>query len=381
MKKSVFKWMYWIHGWLGLILGVFLTVLGITGSLLAFLPELEVAEAPKLMAVKPSEGWISPGKVLTEVARAYPDYRLFLLVLPIEQTMPYRVYVADSKGELFRASVNEYTGEILGLLPEAKRSTAWLGNLHTTFFLGPWGYVIGAIFSITLVISAVTGFYVHLKIIRGMFQKTRGKKGLRLLFSDWHRLISLASLVLTLVLAVTAVYLGFSRFSAATHPQKAPPAASGQAHMVLPPLSIETYLNAAAEVFPQKRPEVIVFSPAPGGPLAIETREHERKFFRTFSQVMLDSKTGAVLGQYDALHAGYRPKLQGVMLALHIGDFGGLPVKIIYCITGLTPGFLTVTGFVMWLKRKRLLAQKAEAHALSRPRVQEHLQSMTGNRI
>src|SRR2546429_493796 len=109
MKKSVFKWMYWIHGWLGLILGVFLTVLGITGSLHAFLPELEVAEAPKLMAVKPSQGWISPGKVLTEVARAYPDYRLFLLVLPIEQTMPYRVYVADSKGELFRVSVNEYT--------------------------------------------------------------------------------------------------------------------------------------------------------------------------------------------------------------------------------------------------------------------------------
>lgn len=342
---------------MGLIVGVFLTVLGITGSLLAFLPELEVAESPTTMMVEPATGWTSPDTVLATIARKYPTYRLFLLVLPLEPTMPYRVYVADRAGDIFRVTLNQYTGAVLGIFPEVKRPTAWLGNLHTNLFLGRWGYIVGAVFSFTLVLSAVTGFYVHLKIIRTMFQKTRGTKGLRLFFSDWHRLIGLASLALTVVLAATAVYLSIDRFSMPMHPQKLPPATREAERMLLPPVSIQTYLNRAADTFPDKQPEVVVFPLAPGGPIAVQTREHDRKFFRSFSQVLLDPTTASVMGSFDALHGGYRPKLNGTILALHIGDFGGFFVKLIYCIIGLTPGFLSISGFIMWQKRRRLLAR------------------------
>ncbi len=37
---------------------------------------------------------------------------------------------------------------------------------------------------------------------------------------------------------------------------------------------------------------------------------------------------------------------------LHYGTFGGLPVKILWCIGGLAPGILSITGFLMWYKRK-----------------------------
>ena len=37
---------------------------------------------------------------------------------------------------------------------------------------------------------------------------------------------------------------------------------------------------------------------------------------------------------------------------LHYGTFGGLPVKILWCIGGLAPGILSITGCLMWYKRK-----------------------------
>src|SRR6266403_5847988 len=211
MEKPVFKWMYLVHQWSGLILGVFLTILGLSGAFLALLPQLEAFENPAMMVVWPAKGWVPPGKAVEEVARKYPRFRLMLLLLPTEPTLPYKMYLTNPENKLFRVTVHEYSGEILGILPDSKRFSGWVGDLHAHLFLGLWGSVVGACLSAVLVLSIVTGFYVHLVMRGAMFEKGRRNKSLRLLFSDWHRVVSLASLALNLVLAVTGAFLGFER--------------------------------------------------------------------------------------------------------------------------------------------------------------------------
>ncbi len=39
--------------------------------------------------------------------------------------------------------------------------------------------------------------------------------------------------------------------------------------------------------------------------------------------------------------------------ALHFGDFGGLPLKVLYALLGLTSGFLSISGFVVFLFRRK----------------------------
>lgn len=356
MSKLVFKWMYWSHEWLGLVLGVFLLILGLTGSFLALLPQLEAFENPRLNVVAPSSRWVPPGKAIEAVAKTYPHYRLLMLLLPTSPTLPYKLYVLNAQDELFHVSVNEYSGEVLGILPDKRRFSGWIGDLHAHLFIGLWGSVVGAVLSILLVVSIITGFYVHLVMPRPMFDKRRTRKSLRMQLSDWHRVISLASLALNLVLAISAAFLGFERLPAAMAQKKTSVPRLSQSDMFLPPLPLDVYLRRASEVFPEKEPEIVTFPPLPGAPLSVLTREPYRKFFRTYSQVTFNAKTGAVIKTFDALSSGYRPKLHGVMLALHIGDFGGLPVRIIYCIIGLTPGVLCITGFIMWIKRRALFA-------------------------
>ncbi|MEO8174483.1 MAG: PepSY-associated TM helix domain-containing protein, partial [Sediminibacterium sp.] len=38
---------------------------------------------------------------------------------------------------------------------------------------------------------------------------------------------------------------------------------------------------------------------------------------------------------------------------VHFGKYGGLPVKILYSLFGLSSGFLSITGFLLWLKRRK----------------------------
>ena len=38
---------------------------------------------------------------------------------------------------------------------------------------------------------------------------------------------------------------------------------------------------------------------------------------------------------------------------VHFGKYGGLPVKILYSLFGLSSGLLSITGFLLWLKRRK----------------------------
>jgi hypothetical protein len=38
---------------------------------------------------------------------------------------------------------------------------------------------------------------------------------------------------------------------------------------------------------------------------------------------------------------------------VHYGKYGGLPIKILYALLGLSGAFLSITGFILWIKRKK----------------------------
>ena len=41
----------------------------------------------------------------------------------------------------------------------------------------------------------------------------------------------------------------------------------------------------------------------------------------------------------------------GWVAPLHVGSFGGLGVRLVWCVLGLSPPVLFVTGFIMWWSR------------------------------
>jgi uncharacterized iron-regulated membrane protein len=69
------------------------------------------------------------------------------------------------------------------------------------------------------------------------------------------------------------------------------------------------------------------------------------------NKLMLDKVSGREVARYDVRQGTLGGKFYFLQEALHFGDFGGLLLKLVYCLFALTSGILSITGFVIYLKR------------------------------
>ena len=53
------------------------------------------------------------------------------------------------------------------------------------------------------------------------------------------------------------------------------------------------------------------------------------------------------------------------MEPLHFGDFAGMWLKVAYCLLGATSGFLAISGFVLWMLKRRHRRRVAPAIRLA----------------
>lgn len=74
------------------------------------------------------------------------------------------------------------------------------------------------------------------------------------------------------------------------------------------------------------------------------------------SYVMFDPLSGKVMEATDITKASFPENLTATFWQLHIGDYGGDVIKILYVIGGLMPGALSLAGYVLWWKRKKMYA-------------------------
>jgi uncharacterized iron-regulated membrane protein len=76
---------------------------------------------------------------------------------------------------------------------------------------------------------------------------------------------------------------------------------------------------------------------------------HSRKFA---DAVFLDS-TGAVARTafVDQVNAGDRYDI--INSQMHMGRYGGWPVKVLYAVLGLSGGILSITGALLWMRKKQ----------------------------
>jgi uncharacterized iron-regulated membrane protein len=82
---------------------------------------------------------------------------------------------------------------------------------------------------------------------------------------------------------------------------------------------------------------------------------HSAIGFWAFGLVFMWATTGAYLvfpKPFDKLldFFPFAPLLTnvGIFHTIHVGDFGGWPVKALWVVLGLAPPVLFVTGFIMW---------------------------------
>src|SRR5436305_1159148 len=121
MRRLLFK----LHLYVALIAGVFILILGLTGSIMAFEQEIDHVLHWKLTYVTPQSRALSLREIAGIVTRAFPGEEVRGYGISTSPGIGYQV--ATRKRTVF---VNQYTGDILGTLSGPDPVSTFLGTVH-----------------------------------------------------------------------------------------------------------------------------------------------------------------------------------------------------------------------------------------------------------
>lgn len=359
--KSTYRKLFNLHSWFGLITGIFLLVLGITGSILVYRIELNQWLYDPLMESSVTSHGVTLDSLYHALALRYDHLRgIALISNPEEKNHVYefRVYTSDYKLhtiDLMGVIVDPHTGKILreGYYRDFQKFPVnWIFSFHYSLMLGNPGMFVTAIFGLTMLLSLVTGAVIYRKYIWKVltFRVAIKRKNWRIFSSDLHRVVGVWALVLNAIIFFTGFWL--NRFMFEPAGWKIKPAVEKR---ILFRGSVESCIKSAKELLPGLRPDYIFLPVKDGDELAIYGQKTGDTGFGTNTIHFRNNGTLSSMEE-PASMMNFGSWFDGAHYALHVGNYGGTPVRVLYILVGLTPGLLTITGFVLrWRRRPKRL--------------------------
>jgi len=360
-----------IHRWLGIGLGLWFALVGLTGSVLVFEDPIDAWLNPGLLKTASRGPWLAPEAI---VARATDDYALGKVErirLPLAQGEVYRLFIRTAPNrrvgsERVEAFFDPATGALLGtrgaetLGLSAPYLLKTLYEFHRNVLLGNAGSNIVGIAGFLLLANAIAGFVVAWPRKREGFRRLvwinwRGN-ATRILF-DLHRsagAIFFALLVLATVTGSTLVYLNYVRdlvnvFSKVASFPTIPwvPGARDE------PKPFGEIVAAVRAAYPDRAITEIHGPPgrASGYLFYLKRAGDEHRLGDTIAWV--HPGTAEILVERSDRTRTAGETLMHWLFPLHSGTAFGTAGMIAMSATGATPILLVLTGLWVWLRKKR----------------------------
>lgn len=359
MNKRLWK----IHSWLGLIAGLGLLLIGVTGSVLVFRNDVQALVNPKLLRVEPtSAGRLSPDALLAAVGARFPGHEVTGWQMQRDRRFADLAYVIrHGTHEWQMITVNPFTAEVLaGPMETNDTFVGWLLEFHYTFLGDHVGMLLAGLFAVLLCVLGLTGVWLYRDFWRNFFT-LRWRMSVRIFFSDVHKMVGISSVAFNLILGFTGAYWNLPH--AVGHLIEGEPEFTVNGRLYGDAISVEKLIAKSAEEVPGFEATYVSLPYAEGTDITLYGRVPSRSPIRSDygSTVAFDAQTGLVKSSSDIRTAGAWAQVADTFYPLHFGNFGGLPVKILWCLLGLTPGVLAVSGTIIWWRRNRRGAGRAWA--------------------
>jgi uncharacterized iron-regulated membrane protein len=360
LRRAIFQ----IHLWTGLATGAYAVFIGLTGAALVFRGDLQTRAYPEFFAQRPPGAPLAqPDVVIASLEHGFPGYRFSGIDYPNQRRGTFLAYLAKGD-ELRTVFLDPARGRVIGELPH----DGWiqqLQELHFNFLAGQRGYVFNGIGASCLLVMCLSGLVIWWPGVSRVGQAfiVHFGRGWKRIVWEVHGATAVWTVALLLIWTISGIYFSFPVpfRNAVERVTTLTPYVSLQSG---PPQS--TPAPAASELLKRAQARM------PGGQVArVGVPSFERGTYSvtlagerhgdgdSSDEVTMyfDRYTGAELAVIDQ-----RGRTGGDMFLtwlgrLHVGNFGGVPVKLVWFAGGLVFPMLFVTGAVMWWNRKGIRYQ------------------------
>ncbi len=364
MSRTTIRIWYLIHKWSSLIPTAFLLMLCVSGLTLIFHDEIDAAMGfdteKSLSGVASSEGGLPLDTMLDRALAERPgEVPLFMAFSQDSPLLTVTTGPAPdaASGDMHLQFLDRVTGEALGPAP-VNPLLDFLLQLHTDMFLGLPGMLFLGVMGISFIVALISGTVLYAPFMRRLrFGTLRTRRSLRVKRLDRHNFLGIVTLVWALVVGATGAINAFADplTDAWRNGEIAEMTAAYASSQPLAPAdygSIDKAMAAAQDALPGRNPQFIGF---PGG--SWSSGHHYAIFFQgdrpvtehLLTPALVDAATG------ELTDARTMPAInQALMMSkpLHFGDYGGLPLKILWALLTLATIWVLWTGIFLWLRRR-----------------------------
>lgn len=354
-----------VHLWLGLVAGAILVLLGITGSLLVFYPQMDALFDEPVVRVDASGERLPLGAVLAAAEASYPGLaQPTFVLLPETRDGAYVVRYdepnPDGSLEPIWFAVNPYTGEALGQRVWGEFAMSWIYDLHFALRLGHFGEHVVGIVGMLTALSLLSGVVLWFPTLRAGARRALTMKWRatgRRFDLDLHNVTGIYSLVVLGVVALSGTVLIFQHeieeaLATVSAVTPYPQVASDPAHPQVAGL-VDRAVDETARRFPGSETYFLALPAGPTGTLSVAVQHPGGLGVApAISQAWFDRYSGELLAVRDWNRLTRMDHLLGAMLALHNGTALGLAGRWIVLASGLVPLLLYVTGVRLWWRRR-----------------------------
>ena len=351
-----------VHKWTSLICTAFLLLLCITGLPLIFGEEIDQAFSNDVAAAALPES--TPDANLDAVVAAaqqrYPNE--YIQSFFWDEDVPHTIRLSMARrpsipfDDWHDLVLDTRTAQVLAE-PGRDHGFMWIMlQLHTELFADLPGELFLGAMGLLFVVSVVSGIVVYGPFMRKLdFGTVRRHKTPRVKWLDLHNLLGIVTLVWAFVVGLTGVIntLATPLFNhwrsheaaALLVPYKGKPAPAQLS-------SVQDAMTQVRAALPDSVPTSVAFPYSMfGSPhhYLIWTKGREPLTARLFTPVLVDAATGELTA--IARLPWYLKALE-VSRPLHFGDYGGLPLKILWTLLDLITIIVLASGLYLWLKKR-----------------------------
>jgi len=383
---SVKQWYAW-HKWSSLVCTLFLLLICLTGLPLVFSEEINQWLEPHTYASLPAD---APRASLDRLAdtgrRMYPGQAVTSFFVDDDEPQVYlwmapsfAALKADPKSAHF-IRFDARTAQVLETSrPPGQQPVTFMGTmlrLHMDLFADLPGELFMGAMALLFVIAIVSGVVLYGPFMKKLnFGTVRRGHGTRLKWLDMHNLLGIVTLGWAFIVGATGVMNELSTplfalwqrtdVQAMLAPWQGKPAPS-QAQLG----SVQAAFDTAQRALPGTTFTSIVYpGDEDGSPYHYLLWGHGSSHFtsRLFSPVLVDARTGALTA---VVRMPWYLRTLEVSRPLHFGDYGGLPLKVLWAVLDLITIVVLGSGLYLWIARRRThaerLARIAAAHEAAR---------------
>lgn len=367
-RQKVRNFFLWSHRWLGLISGIIVFIVAITGCLYVFEEEgREIFQHKYLYVDAPKQGVRkSIPDLTTTVLQSYPGETITQIRFREKANAAFIFYTKTDKA----ISINPYTAQVIGYRDMKSDFFNWILDMHRRLKMGKTGNEIIKWNVLIFFIMCVTGLIIWWPKQRRFFKQAATikfrTKNMKRLNWDLHSVLGFYALAVLFIISLTGIFWMFDwakdsvRFVTQSKEVKQKKAESDPVEGAS--FSLASAYETAKQLYPGAEQTFISLDPKDKkAPIRVLFR-YPYTLVRKQNTVFFDQYSGKILREdlHDKIN-GY-DKVARANFDLHTGRirFLGLGSKIIYFLASLFAASLPVTGVIIWLGRKKKATSKAK---------------------